>query len=169
MNMATLLSKGYDVNTVLDAIKTELYKVKYDAVGEALPVSVFPTGTILTGEGNKPSLYQGVLGFLTIGDLKRVEASLRNKSRWGVHDAIFMVIVSGENDTAKKKVNDIARLVEISIDEHPTMGKTGLMVTLADDNPILRRPVTFDKESKSPQWNSAVIIKMVVRIARMKS
>jgi len=81
---------------------------------------------------------------------------------------VFLVVVAGENDTAKKKANDIGRLVEIAIDENPTMETTGLMVTIPEENPFIRRKITFDKESKTPEWNSAVIINMEVRIARLR-
>lgn len=162
------MKKGYDVNGALTAIQGTLYNIEYEHdIGETVEL-VFPEGSILTGEGSKPTLYNGVLGFLAIGDTKRIESSMRNKQRWGYHDGVFLVVVAGENDTAKKKANDIGRLVEIAIDENPTMETTGLMVTIPEENPFIRRKITFDKESKTPEWNSAVIINMEVRIARLR-
>lgn len=158
------LKTGYDVAGVGDLITVKLNTLKFD--DDSL---LFSDKEIITGEESNVSIYSGVLGFFSFGDLIRVEEGLRKQPSWAVHEAFLMITIPGETKEAKDKREEMVRIITNYIDEHSNFETNGFKVYLADDKPVQRIRVSSDNPNVNKmnmQWNTGVSIKLEVGISK---
>lgn len=158
------LKTGYDTSGVSTIITTSLSALKFDD-----STTIFDTNHLITAKQSNMSLYGGRLGFFDIGDLLRIEDSLRHSPAWGIHDAYLFIIVPGESQTAKDQREDMIRIIINYIDSNPTLSTDGLIIELAPDRPVQRVRVSADNDSVDKlnrQWNLGAMMKFTVKIAK---
>ncbi len=161
---------GFDTKWAKDRIVEYLYTLIHDKDNPTDPdVPLFPTGRILTGEGAKISLYNGISGAFGIGDTTEIEEGLRGQPRWASHKAELMMITPGETVQAKDSLEEVRRIIENNIISNQSLGLQDIAVLIPENNPVKRFKVSFEDPDKNikPKWDSAMILFFDVKIAEV--
>lgn len=161
---------GFDTAWAKDRIVEYLYTLIHDKDNPTdADMPLFPTGRILTGEGAKISLYNGISGAFGIGDTTEIEEGLRGQPRWANHKAELLIITPGETVQAKNSLEEVRRILENNIRGNSSLSLDNIAVFLPSTNPVKRFKVTFEDPDKNikPKWNSALILFFDVKVAEM--